>query len=335
MKDFFKGISLITAALLLFPALPMLIGTIAPREEPVAAVTAELNVPKTAAAYDYLPEIRLYDTVSSREIVLTTEEYLISALAAQLAPTADKELLKAQTVVMYTYILKRRNEEIAAPTAALNGCDISTDTSKYPRLALGQDEPLDRELYRQAISEVIGEYIAYQNEPISVAYCYSAGTATESAEAVLGVDLPYLKSVQSGEPDAFYTTVSYTADEVFARLTTADSGYVLLGGAEKWITSKETSESGYVKSVYLDSRFVVSGLEIAQLLNLPSAKFTYRYSPNTDRFTFTVSGSGSLVGMSLRGAAVLAADGSSYREILEHYFSEIEIISSKNVTQPS
>lgn len=335
MKDFFKGISLITAALLLFPALPMLIGALNPPEEPSAPVTAELSVPKAPAAYELLPEIRLYDTVSAREIVLTTEEYLVSALAAQLSPTAEKELLKAQTVVMYTYILKRRNEEIAAPTAALNGCDISTDTSKYPRLALGQDEPLDREPYRKAIAEVMGEYVAYQNEPISVAYCYSAGKVTESAETVLGVDVPYLKSVQSGEPDAFYTTVSYTADEVFARLTTADSGYVLLGGAEKWITPKETTDSGYVQSVYLDSRFVVSGSEIARLLNLPSAKFTYRYSPSTDRFTFTVSGSGSLAGLSLRGAAAMAAGGSSYREILEHYFSGVEIISSKNVTQPS
>lgn len=335
MRDFFKGIALITAALLLFPALPMLIGALSPSEEPAAPVTAELTIPKSDSAHDYISEVYLYDTVAAREIVLTTEEYLVSALAAQLSPTAEKELLKAQAVVMYTYILARRNAEKTAPDAALNGCDISTDFSKYPRLALGRDEPLDREPYRQAIAEVMGEYISYQNEPISVAYCYSAGTSTESAKTVLGVDLPYLKSVQSEEPDAFYTTVSYTSDEVFARLTTAESGYVLLGGAENWITPKETTDSGYVQSVYLDSRFIVSGSEVASLLNLPSAKFTYRYSSATDRFTFTVSGSGSLAGLSLRGAAAMAASGNTYREILGHYFSEIEIISSKNVTQPS
>ena len=328
MKDFFRGLAMITATLLIFPAVPYLIGVFAPPEPEAVEASAEavFEAPETA---EFISEVRVYDTVKQRAITLTAEEYLAAALAAQLSPEAEPELLKAQAVLMYTYILKRRLDETEAPTAELFGCDISTDSSKYPRLYLGDDEALDLSVYRDAANAVLGEYCAYLDEPISVAYCYSAGTATESAETVLGIDVPYLQSVPSAEPDAYYTTVSYTSDEVFARLTTTDSGYVLLGGAEGWITPKETAPSGYVKSVYLDSRFVVSGAEIASLLNLPSARFTYRYSSATDRFTFTVSGSGSLVGLSQRGGNALAKQGFNYKEILLKYFSDIEIKSSK------
>ncbi len=324
MKDFFRGIALITAALLLFPAVPYIVGAFFGPQETVEAV-ADAVVP-LEKTYEPITEVNIYDIVSERVLTVTTEEYIASALAALLPPDAEPELLKAQAVLMYTYILRRRIEEQESPTPELYGCDISTDVSKYPRLVLGDGLSYNLEPFRSAAKEASGIYCAYNGEPISVAYCYSAGTVTESSDTVLGVDLPYLKSKASYEPDAYITTVTYTSEEVFARLTTASDGYVLLGGASGWITEKETAANGYVKSVYLDSRFVVSGIELARLLNLPSARFTYRYSDSTDRFTFTVSGSGSLVGMSQRGAEVLAKDGWNYKEILLYYFTGTEII---------
>lgn len=327
MKDFFRGIALITAALILFPAVPFLIGTVNPPEKAVEA-SADVYVP-AESGYDIIDEVYVYDVVSERKITLSTEEYITAALAAQLPPNEDSEVLKAQAVLMYTYILRRRLEERRSPTPELFGCDISTDSSEYPKLELGEDSRFDYSAFRDAAKDILGEYCSYGGEPISVAYCASAGTSTESAKTVLGIDIPYLQSVATNEPDAYYTTVTYTSDEVFARLTTTADGYILLGGAEGWITIKDASESGYVNTVLLDSRFILSGTELAKLLNLPSAKFTFRYSSASDRFTFTVSGSGSLVGMSLRGAEVLAASGYNYKEILLHFFTDIDIETSK------
>ena len=323
MKDFFKGLMLITLSLLLFPAIPYAVGMFY-HEDEVIEVSSEIAAAKQNE--DYIAEVYVYDTVAEKEIVLTTEEYIAAALAPMYSPNADQELLKAQAVLMYTYILRRRKDEALSPTPDLHGCDISTDGSQYPRLMLGKDMTFDYENFRAAARAVKGVYCSYGGEPISVAYCYSAGLSTESAETVLGEDIPYLQAHQTSEPDAYFTTVTYPSDEVFARLTTSDAGYVLLGSPSGWITEKETAPSGYVKSVYLDSRFIVSGSEIARLLNLPSARFTFRYSESTDRFVFTVSGSGSLVGMSQRGAGVLAAQGYSYQEILKYYFDGIEIV---------
>lgn len=328
MKDFFKGIALITVSLILFPAVPCLIG-VASGQGDVVQASVEISGVEKESAEETVGEVYLYDIYEERVITLTAEEYVASALAVQLPPETDPEVLKAQAVLMYTYILRRRLEEKRSPTPGLMGCDISNDTDKYPRLALDFGESADRDVFLNAAKEVLGEYCAYGGEPISVAYCRSAGTETESAQTVLGEDIPYLQKTPTYEPDAYYTTVTYTADEVFARLTTAGEGYVLLGGAESWITVKEAADSGYICSAYLDSRFIISGAELARLLNLPSARFTFRYSPSTERFTFTVSGSGSLVGFSQRGAMALAEQGYNYKELLLHYFRDIDIVSPK------
>ena len=334
MKNFFKGLTVITLALLIFPAVPWMIGAVSSQETVPAA--AEITVQKGGAEDDEddeknaenkpLTEVRVYDEATRREIVLTAEEYVASALAAQLSPDCDPELLKAQAVLMYTYILRRMADEAESPTPELYGCLVSTDRSKYPTMLLGDEETLDLSAYRKIAKEVEGIYCAYAGEPITVAYCRSAGSSTESAKTVLGVDVPYLKEAATYEPDEFYTTVAYTSEEVFARLTTSPDGYILLGDPDGWIKIKDAAANGYVKEVYLDSRFIVSGSEVSRLLNLPSARFTFRYSKATDRFTFTVSGSGSLCGMSQRGAAVMASQGKSYREILEHYFDGVEIV---------
>lgn len=328
MKDFFKGIAMVTAALILFPAVPYIVGTVFPPDEPAVEASADIQIPREDG-YDLITEVYIYDTVSERVLTVSTEEYVAAALAAQLSPDAEPELLKAQAVLMYTYILRRRMEENARPSAELYGCDISTDTNKYPRLALGNEPSFALELFRKIAREVMGEYCSYGGEPISVAYCSSAGASTESSDTVLGVDVPYLKSTPTFEPDGYYTTVSYTEDEVSARLMTADDGYILLGEPDGWITLKDVTESGYVQSVYISSQYVVSGIEIARLLNLPSARFTFRYSSGTNKFIFTVSGSGSLVGLSQRGGNALAAEGYNYREILLHFFSGIDIKTSR------
>lgn len=328
MKNFFRGMAILTLALLIFPAVPWMIGAVSVGEAVPAA--AEVGgVAKEDEGIKYLSEVEIYDIVTERVITLTGEEYVAAALAAQLSPGCPEELLKAQAVLMYTYILRRHLDEAENPTPELYGCDVSTDSNKYPRLIMEGSETVDFEVYREIARETAGEYCSYEGEPIIPAYCRAAGSSTESAMTVLGLDIPYLKSTPTEEPDAYNTTVTYTSDEVFARLTTSKEGYVLLGSPKSWITLKDTQPNGYVNTVYLDSKFEISGSELSKLLNLPSARFTFRYSEASDRFTFTVSGSGSLVGMSQRGAAVLAGEGLGYKEILLHFFHGIRIESSE------
>lgn len=325
MKNFFKGLIALTLALIIFPAVPWFIGISSPDSETVEAA-AEANVPKEPEKTLYsLTEVSVYDTVRGREKIININDYVAGTVAAQLAGDCPRELLKAQSVVMYTYILRRHLDEIENATPGLMGCDVSDDTNKYPRVLSDGTDGVDLDIYKEVAKEVEGEYISYGGEPITVAYCRSAGSCTESALTVLGVDVPYLQSVPSEEPDNYHTTVIYSSDEVFARISTANDAYILLGNPEDWIKISKAESNGYVSEVTLDSTYKVLGIEFAKMLNLPSARFTFRYSQASDRFTFTVSGSGSLVGLSQRGAAVMAGEGYNYREIIAHYFKDVKI----------
>lgn len=323
MRDFFKGIAVITAALILVPLFLLLAEVFTPKPQTIPAVS---ELPPENTAYALIREVVVYDTVKQTAFTLSTEDFLQSALMAQLTETAPKEAIKAQATLMYTYILSQRLNQLANPTPALFGADISTDSSKYPALVLDKEAPI---AFKTAVSEVLGDYIAYNGEPIQAAYCVSSGGYTESALTVLGEDIPYLQSVKCDFDADYVTEVLYTSDELFARITTSCQGVTLYGEPNEWITKLSASSGGYVTEVTLCNDHHIKGTLFASALNLPSANFTYKYSSEFDRFTFTVRGCGHLVGLSLNGACEMAKQNKTCEEILKHFFTGIEIIHSQ------
>ena len=67
----------------------------------------------------------------------------------------------------------------------------------------------------------------------------------------------------------------------------------------------------------------LTGREVREALDLPSANFTVDISENT--VTFTSNGSGHGVGMSQYGADGMAENGYGYKEILSHYYSGTQV----------
>lgn len=322
MREFFKGLLFITCALIIIPAIPFLLERES-SEPPIVPSMSEVQ--NTAAVYELVDEIIVYDAVKSSTFTLSTEDFLVAALRSQMSQSAPLEAIKAQGMIMYTYILNRRLEEMASPTLELMGADISTDSSKYPILTLGSDVP---EVYKTAVSEVLGKYIAYNDEPIQAAFCVSSGGTTESALTVLGVDMPYLQSVECESDKDYITELVYTSGEVFARITTSCEGVTLYSEPASWLETTSSLPSGYVKEVTICGEKTITGRELASVLNLPSANFTFSYNEEFDRFTFVVKGCGHLVGLSLEGACAMAQNGKTCEEIIGHFFAGVEIIDS-------
>lgn len=341
MKNFMKGLLIVAAALIVIPLLPAFLSAKskdAPLPGPDAAeASATIAKPeadiKSDIKYMYIDTVHIYDVESGKTVDLSLEEYLYAAVLGAVSPTAEPELLKAQTVLMYTYILGKRQRAVSSPDLEINGCDISTDSQKYVRLVLKDEAdglykdklPDYEDKLKAAITACKGEYVAYDGKPIVPAYCFSCGGTTESAEDVLGEKVPYLVQIDS-EYDSGYTTEAvYTKDEIFARLALSDEAVTLLGPCEDWIAISESSETGYIKSLMLDGKYSMSGATFARLLNLPSARFTFRYSKEFESYTFKVSGAGHLVGLSQYGANEMAKRGADYKEILLKYFVGTEI----------
>ena len=329
MKDFFKGMAVITLALVLIPAMPLLFQ--ADFGTPSAPVMTETT--PTEKEYTLIETVSVHDVVKQETFTMSIEDYLVASLFSHLEKGAHPELIKAQTVIIYTYILGRRIDETQSPTPELYGADISTDSSKYLSLMLS-DEAMTRydeeyyemlKTYKSLISEVLGAYCAYDGEPIQPAFCRSSGGKTQSALTVLGEDVPYLRSVASECDKEFVTDVSYTSAEVFARISTSGKGYTLYIDPSQWIKPSVVTSDGYIVEICLDNSYTVSGRWFANVLNLPSAKFSVSYSIQLDRFTFTVYGNGHLVGFSQYGAQRMAEKGTTWQELLEHYYAGIEV----------
>lgn len=292
------------------------------------------QIPETSPVYSPLEKVVIYDAVKDDSFTISTNDYLIGALLANVDPFCDDEVIKAQTVILYTYILSRRIDAQNLPSEEYHGADISCDVANcLPYMSLSDAELKYADSWNTlksrleaCVDEVIGTYIAYDNSPIEPAFCPSCGDRTESALDAIGVELPYLQSVDSSFEDETDTVVIYTEDELFARLSTCCEGAELYGEPQYWITVGDTSSDGYVINVRIGTDIDVSGKYLSDILNLPSAKFELLYDTQNCLFTFTVKGEGNLMGFSQAGAVKLAQLGYTWQQLLNYYYTDVDII---------
>lgn len=249
------------------------------------------------------------------------EEYLTGVVLAEMPASFESEALKAQAVAARTYTQKAMN------TGGKHGDgSICTDPSccqayLSPEAYLekgGSPESLDK--VRSAVQETAGLCLYYEGELIEATYFSCSGGRTEEAVAVWGTVFPYLQSVDSpGEENAahFTDSVTFSAEELEKRL-----GLETANASADWFGAVTYTAGGGVDAMEICGK-TYSGTELRSLLGLRSTAFTVTVSE--DAVTFTTHGYGHRVGMSQYGADAMAVQGSTYREILAHYYPGTEI----------
>ncbi len=254
----------------------------------------------------------------------TTEEmdmmnYIIGCVAAEMPAEYEKEALKAQAVASYTYALYMKQSNTS------KDADISDDPSIH-QAYLSEAQLKEKwgnnfdsyiEKISSAVKETYGEYLTYNSELIKPAYHALSAGKTNSGEDVWGNGIPYLVSVNSVADKlspSFETQFEFNEKELIK----------LLGIKTKSISIGDTvtSSSGYVKKITV-SQTEFTGEEIRSLLSLRSGNFTIQCDGDT--FKFICYGYGHGVGMSQYGANEMAKQGSSYKEILKHYYKGVEV----------
>ena len=176
-----------------------------------------------------------------------------------------------------------------------------------------------------AVEETDGQYLVYDGEPILAAFHSSSSGATESAADVWD-ERPYLVSVSSPETQAdvknLVTTVEVSAED-FKSAVTGASNASLGPDPAAWVGGIEHNAAGRVKAVTVGGA-ELSGAAVRSLFSLRSTDFDLEYTGSV--FIFTVRGYGHGVGMSQYGANVMAKDGATYADILEHYYPGTELV---------
>lgn len=291
-----------------------------------AATTAvpETTTAETTSAPTPTPDnsseeqLSVYDQVTGTYYTAGAREIIARAVVGEIWNEFPDEAVKAQAVAEYTYI-KKNNEMGVSPTTALK-------TDVYDRIY-------------KLVDEVLGEAIYYNGEMIQSVFFASSCGYTNSAENVWGVDYPYLGSVdcpldKTTDPN-WGSTDSYSSDYIKNAVQNT-LGIALTGDPSKWfkINSRlDNREHGWVTSISVGGMTKANGKTIDGRMiretvlgySLKSAAFDLKYDKNSDKFIFTTYGHGHGVGLSQYGAKALAENGYTYKQILQHYFTGVEI----------
>lgn len=268
----------------------------------------------------------------NKVIEVELKEYLLGVLAAEMPATYHEEALKAQAVTAYTYLLYRRGVQNEKPDATLKGADLSDDSSTHQGYLTpdareekwGDKTKSYEKKLTEAIKAVSDEIITFEGKPIMAAFHAINSGVTNSAKTVWGGEVAYLQSVVSTgdrlSPDCT-KTVAIKAEELSQMLANLED-CELSGEAEDWIGEIRTTSSGYVSGIKAGGK-EYTGIRFREATGLRSAVFTYEYKNGS--FHFTTEGYGHGVGLSQYGADYMARQGSSWEEIIKHYYTGVDI----------
>lgn len=250
------------------------------------------------------------------------EDYIAGVVLAEMPASFEIEALKAQAVVARTYTLRRHEGNNKHPGAAV--CTKPSCCQGYR----SDQEYLDNggtgssiEKVRNAVNDTEGMVLVYGMELIEATYFSCSGGMTEDAAAVWGADVPYLKATYSpGEEhaDSFVDSVYFSADE-FEQLLGVD----LPGSPGTWVGDITYTAGMGVDTIQIGDA-IYEGTHLRNLLGLRSTAFSI--TSIGDTVLITTKGYGHRVGMSQYGADAMAINGSSYDQILAHYYQGTELI---------
>lgn len=302
-----------------------------------------------AGSFDSPFTISVYMTDSGRVEQHDFEEYIEGVLAGEMPPTYNSEALCAQAVAARSYILSKAEAYFKGQTAPEhNGAMICNNPNhckawKSLSAAKAQWDARYAEDYeakiKAAAERTRGEYMTYNGEVVKAFFYAMSGGRTENSEDVWGTALPYLRSVDSREDassDGFESMSTFTAKSLCDRLHAAKPEFCKTdSGSDRFISGISRTDGGSVREIKIGNT-VFRGTELREILGLKSADFYIEIGgknigdctalSDDEKVTFRVRGYGHGVGMSQNGANVLANRGMKYRDILKHYYTDVNIV---------
>lgn len=270
--------------------------------------------------------IKVYFTAQDKVEEINTAEYLCGVVAAEMAAEFENEALKAQAVAARTYMQYHAGKESEHKDGAVvctdyshcqAWCDINEKMESW-----GDNAKKYRKKIENAVSDTAGETVKYNGEVINALFFSTSSGNTENAADVWGGSFDYLVSVASpGEEEApnFMSEVVMEIDEVKSKISENTEGADFSNGLFGNIVR---SQAGGIKTVDVGG-VSISGTTLRNIFGLKSTNAQIK--EENGNVIFSVKGNGHGVGMSQYGAQSMAKNGSSYKEILMHYYTNCEI----------
>jgi len=260
---------------------------------------------------------------------LNLEDYLRGVVPNELAPRAfpQIEALKAQAVAARSYALAHLGDYSS------KGYDVCATAACQVYRGSASEHPLtDR-----AVAETRGTVATWRGRPIHAFYTSTCGGHTEEGTAVFEDGAPYLRGVAC-PTERVLVDEARPGGRWEVRLRPADVAR-LVGrygsvGDVLDLVPVQVGVSGRVvelRVVGSEGQLDLRGQRVRLGLRLRESLFVVRRETGKDgeveRFVITGKGWGHGVGLCQVGASGMAREGSSYEQILKHYYTGVSVAS--------
>ena len=248
---------------------------------------------------------------------LPLEDYVEGVVKAETAEEWAEEALKAQAVIVRTYVLKqmlqRREGRYHVTSTVIH--QVYKGLNSDPKVT-------------KAVRETVGEVLTYEGKPIMAFYHSTGGGHTEVPEEVFGRGYPYLQSVEaSGKLSPLTVWARRIPIEDISKATdTANltdikiTSHTSTGRAKELVLIANPED---VKLKAADFRRMLGWRR------LPSTNFTLKVEGNYA--LFEGSGYGHGVGLCQWTALEMAREGMGYTEILSYFYPGASLELHENI----
>lgn len=249
---------------------------------------------------------------------LNLEDYIIGVVAGEMPASFEIEALKAQAVASRSYALyKKINTN--------NTYDLTSDINNQVYLTKDEMKEKWREEFdyyynkvKEAVETTKSEVMTYNGKIIEAFYFSMSNGQTEDSVNVFKENKDYLKSV-----DSIYDNENINKFKQEYFFTKEDFVNKLNLNCQINSIDITYDDSHYVDKIKVCDQ-IIEGIDVRKNLNLRSASFDIEV---LDSIKITTYGYGHGVGLSQYGANGYAKEGYSYKDILKHYYTNINISS--------
>lgn len=263
-------------------------------------------------------KVRVKQTESGNILEVPLEEYVAGVVAGEMPITFETEALKAQAVAARSYVLKKieqnyKNNYDVVDTV-LNQVYLDNESLKNK----WKDKYEERiQKIKKVVLDTKGEYLTYNGKVIEAFFFSTSSGLTENCEEVFVEALPYLRSV-----DSHYDEISPVYETQKVINYTEFCNKLGIENVPLNINITKTTSTGRIKNITING-VNFTGNQVTQRLGLRSNYFEIKQ--DNDNVIVTTKGYGHGVGMSQYGANGMAKEGYTYKDILNHYYTNIQI----------
>lgn len=273
----------------------------------------EVNKEEVETNYNLESDYSIKVNKNNNIIELSLEEYILGVVAGEMPASFNMEALKAQAIASRTYAMYN----------VLKNNSVETTTSDQVYLSLDEMQEKwgrDFSIYYNKIKDAVintKNLVMKKDGQVFKSFYFSMsnGYTEDSMTVFKEISSTSVASPWDNESlKKFKVTTEFTMEELKTKLN-----------IENEITNIEIlniDDTNRVEKIKVNDK-TFTGIEFRQLLNLRSTDFSIKKEDNM--YFITTKGYGHGVGMSQYGANGMANEDYDYKEILNHYYQNIEI----------